>query len=581
MQLVAIALGICAALFWGFADSLATLSVRRLTTFKTTLVSQIASLLVLNVLFIFIHTFNPSVTIDPSPGNVGAGILTGIFTFVAYLSIYRALEIGPVAITSPLSSASAIVTLLLSMFILHEHVSSLEAIALIAVMLGIILVSTNYHDILNLLQKKSSGFSVSKGMFWAYVAMLSLGCVFFGLGARTPVAGWFVPIYWARTFSVFLLCLTAFCTARRKGQMSLEARTPNTGWVAPAYRTHMFSVLLFCTSTFYMIRKRGPKGTLALLKRVVSLSEQQKGQMSLDARIPNTGWVASAYRTHMFSVLLFCTSTFYMIRKRGPKGTLALLKRVVSLSEQQKGQMSLDARIPNTGWVASAYRTHMFSVLLFCTSTFYMIRKRGPKGTLALLKRVVSLSEQQKGQMSLDARIPNTGWVASAYRTHMFSVLLFCTSTFYMIRKRGPKGTLALLKRVVSLSEQQKGQMSLDARIPNTGWVASAYRTHIFSVLLFCTSTFYMIRKRGPKGTLALLKRAVSLSEQQKGQMSLDARIPNTGWVASAYRTHMFSVLLFCTSTFYMIRKKRSKRHSSSFKEGRQFVRTAERTNEP
>src|SRR5437899_1813069 len=117
MQLVAIALGVCAALFWGLADSLATLSARRLTTFQTTLISQIASLLALNVLFIFMHVFNPSITIELSLENVGAGILTGTFTFVAYLSAYRALEVGPVAITSPLSSASAVVTLLLSMFI--------------------------------------------------------------------------------------------------------------------------------------------------------------------------------------------------------------------------------------------------------------------------------------------------------------------------------------------------------------------------------------------------------------------------------------------------------------------------------
>src|SRR4051794_8765082 len=112
MQLVAIALGVCAALFWGLADSLATLSVRRLTTFQTTLVSQIASLLALNVLLIFGHAFNPSITIGLSLGNVGAGILTGIFTFVAYISIYRALEVGTIAITSPLSSTSAVITLL-------------------------------------------------------------------------------------------------------------------------------------------------------------------------------------------------------------------------------------------------------------------------------------------------------------------------------------------------------------------------------------------------------------------------------------------------------------------------------------
>jgi drug/metabolite transporter (DMT)-like permease len=277
MQLVAIALGVCAALFWGLADSLATLSVRRITTFQTTLVSQIASLLALNVLLIFGHAFSPSITIGLSLENVGAGILIGTCTFVAYIAIYRALEVGPIAITSPLSSASAIITLLLSVLILHEHVSFSEAMALTVVMLGIVLISTSYQDILNLLQKRSSGFSVSKGILWAYVAMFSLGCVFFGLGARTPSAGWFVPIYWARTFSVLLLCLTAFSTTRRKRQISLDARTSNTGWFAPAYWTHMFSVLLFCTSAFYIMRQRGPKSILDLLQKLVSLLEQQKG----------------------------------------------------------------------------------------------------------------------------------------------------------------------------------------------------------------------------------------------------------------------------------------------------------------
>jgi uncharacterized membrane protein len=336
MQLVGIALGVCAAIFWGLSDSLATLSARRLTTFQTTFICQIAALLALNVLFIFVHVFNPSITVGLSLANVEAGILTGVLTFVGYLAIYRALEIGPIVITSPLSSTSSLVTLLLSIFILHEHVSFPEAMALAAVILGIVLISTSYQDILSFLQKRPSGFSVSKGILWAYVGLLSLGCINFSLGARTPSAGWFAPIYWARIFSVLLLCFTAFSTAKRKGQVSSGVRTSNTGWLAPTYWTHLFSVLLFCTSAFYIIRQRGPKSILPLCLTAFSTAKR-KEQISPSTRIANTGWLAPTYWTHLFSVLLFCTSAFYIIRQRGPKSILPLLQSIASLSEQHRG----------------------------------------------------------------------------------------------------------------------------------------------------------------------------------------------------------------------------------------------------
>lgn len=237
MQLIALALGGCVALFWGLADSLAALSARRMTTFQTTFISQVVGMLVLNILVIFMHAFNPSITIGLSLANIGTGILTGTFAFVGYLSLYRALEIGPVAITCPLSSTSAGVTLALSMLILHERVIFPEGIALAAVILGIVLVSTRYQDILTLLRQRSSKFFVSKGILWAYLASLALGCMDFSIGARTPSAGWFPPVYWARMFSVLLLCLRAFYTARQQG----------------------------------------PKSILALLHNIISLSQQRRG----------------------------------------------------------------------------------------------------------------------------------------------------------------------------------------------------------------------------------------------------------------------------------------------------------------
>jgi drug/metabolite transporter (DMT)-like permease len=243
MQLIALALGGCVALFWGLADSLATLSARRLTTFQTTFISQVVGLLVLNILLIFVHAFNPSITIGLSLANVGTGILAGTFAFVGYLSLYRALEIGPVAITCPLSSTSAVVTLVLSMLILHERVIFPEGIALAAVILGILLVSTRYQDILTLLQQKSSEFFAGKGILWAYLASLTLGCMDFSVGARTPRAGWFPPVYWARLFSVLLLCLCAFYTARQQGPKSKNALLHNMVSLSQEWRGLLLAVI--------------------------------------------------------------------------------------------------------------------------------------------------------------------------------------------------------------------------------------------------------------------------------------------------------------------------------------------------
>src|SRR5260370_19864484 len=180
------------------------------------------------VLFVIVRASNLPITLGLSLENVGVGILTGAFAFVGYLSLYQALEAGPIAITSPLSSTSAVVTLALSMLILHERVSFPEGIALSAAIVGVMLVSTRYQDILALLQKKSSGFSIKKGICWAYVAMLSLGCMDFGVGARTPSTGWFAPVYWTRMFSVLFLYLAAFYTAIQRKQIGIGSRSLTT-----------------------------------------------------------------------------------------------------------------------------------------------------------------------------------------------------------------------------------------------------------------------------------------------------------------------------------------------------------------
>ena len=204
MQLLGIALATGVAILWGLADSIATLSARRQTTFMTTFISQLTGLVALIVLGLLMSKNHSSVTtVMPSKGIV-ISALTGIFAAVGYFSLYRAMERGPIAITSPLSSTSAVVTLFVSMLILHEQVTSIEGLAIAMVIFGVVIASAQYRDLLILFKQQSVTLLISSGVRWAYIAIIALGFMDFDIGASTPFYGWFEPVLWTRIFSVTL-----------------------------------------------------------------------------------------------------------------------------------------------------------------------------------------------------------------------------------------------------------------------------------------------------------------------------------------------------------------------------------------
>src|SRR5207244_10175655 len=100
---------------------------------------------------------------------------------LGYFALYRALEIAPIAITSPLSASRPFFTLILSAFVLKEHVT-LEQKGFVAIgILGIILASTSVAQLRILLKKP--GFSLwSQGVRWAVVATLAFGALDFCIG---------------------------------------------------------------------------------------------------------------------------------------------------------------------------------------------------------------------------------------------------------------------------------------------------------------------------------------------------------------------------------------------------------------
>src|SRR5579863_1893004 len=228
MQPLGIGLGVTIALLWGTADILATLAARRVGTFKATLISQSSGLLALfSFAAIVFGIWRMTFTLSAYATSALIGLLTGFCAALGYFAFYRALEIGPMALVSPLSAASSAFTLLLAALLLQEHLSFGRLVLVMMIIIGIVLASTSLAELRVLLGKPGSSFW-SRGVCWALVATLAFGAMDFGIGASASISGWFLPVLWTRIFSILFLTLIPLCRRHRQvvGQSVMSPSFP-------------------------------------------------------------------------------------------------------------------------------------------------------------------------------------------------------------------------------------------------------------------------------------------------------------------------------------------------------------------
>lgn len=224
MDLLGITLGLTVALLWGLADSIATVAARRLGAQHMTVLSQSSGLFSLTVFTLLNSWLWPSFT--PSILGLAAflGAFTGLCAALGYYALYQGLKKGPIALVSPITSSSAIVTLILALALLHDRISPGEGVAIVIVLVGIILASTNLSE-LNLLSKQTSGFALkSSGIGAALLATIAFGAMDFGIGASAQTTGFFLPVMFTRAFSVLFL-LTLFTWRESQAQPRLTYRS--------------------------------------------------------------------------------------------------------------------------------------------------------------------------------------------------------------------------------------------------------------------------------------------------------------------------------------------------------------------
>lgn len=179
--------GLIAAVGWGLTDFFAASAGRRVGSIATVILGQAMSWTFITAVLVISET-----SVQPLRAIVWLVLLNGVFTAISYFTHFRALELGPVAVVSPIGAAYAIVGVLLTVIFIHERPSGLELIGAGVTIGGVMLVSTD----LRALRAGIKGHA--PGLPWALVSMVGFGVAAFLLATVSRHAGWVAGMWGSR-----------------------------------------------------------------------------------------------------------------------------------------------------------------------------------------------------------------------------------------------------------------------------------------------------------------------------------------------------------------------------------------------
>ena len=189
-------LGTLAALAWGLADVIVTYLSRRGGFLRTLLLTHAFGVALLVVV---------AFALDYVPGPSAAQLLVlgalGPVAVAAYAGFYRALELGPIAIVSPIVSANGAIVVVLAVLVLGESLTTVQALGCFLV-LGFIVLAAREPQ-----AGGAEGDGI--GIRLALVASVAFGIYLFGLGAMSEELGWLVPILVVRSVALALVAAVA------------------------------------------------------------------------------------------------------------------------------------------------------------------------------------------------------------------------------------------------------------------------------------------------------------------------------------------------------------------------------------
>ncbi len=196
-------LGVAAAIGWGIADFITAVVAKRLGILRSIVGVHVVSILATVGYFLAI-----SDVATVSAANWAFLVALSVIGFAIYLSFYRALQIGPIAIVSPVVSAFAVVVIILALIFTGERLTGIQSLAAAASIGGIVLASVNIRSGMAMRE------IVCLGVLLSFVAMFGIGVWQFGIGLLSREIGWSLPIFLGRVITLAMFAPLA--AARRE-----------------------------------------------------------------------------------------------------------------------------------------------------------------------------------------------------------------------------------------------------------------------------------------------------------------------------------------------------------------------------
>lgn len=209
--------GLAAALGWGLADFFGAVSGRRIGSIGAVMSGQVLSAAFMTAVLVATGT-----SLAPLGPDVWLVVLNGAAAAFAYLTHYKALELGPVAVVSPIGAGYAVVGVALTIVILGERPSGLALIGSAIAIAGVVLVSTDLRKLREGIENRLPGLP------WAIAAAIGFGVAGFLLSWISDRAGWVAGLWGSRIAQVafFLPVLVVF-------RKELARVRPGSGlWIA-------------------------------------------------------------------------------------------------------------------------------------------------------------------------------------------------------------------------------------------------------------------------------------------------------------------------------------------------------------
>lgn len=196
--IISILAGLGGMFGWGTSDYFANLSSDKIGHFKTFFWSQVAGMFCLAIIFFL--------------GNNFAGLnlkyafillTSSIFYAIGYLFFYKAFEIGTVSVVSSTINLNVVFAMILALVFLGESLTSIQAVAVSIVILGVTLVS------LNLKELKEKKASLALGVKEAVLASVAFA-IYWNLDKVLSVnVGWLFTAFSTKVVAlVFLIVLS-------------------------------------------------------------------------------------------------------------------------------------------------------------------------------------------------------------------------------------------------------------------------------------------------------------------------------------------------------------------------------------